>query len=168
MNTNKKMGLLMTIEENALERLSELSPDTPEFNYTLNNIGLLLQVSEQVKYAESLWEGIEHGGTEPEDPSPTTPAINPVDITPPPDAEIPPQPKPVVMSTEPVSPKVTDVEPSMTLEDLRKRLILLHQQGLDLESLMKGMGYVNLSSVPADRYSELLRNATAMVNGGTV
>lgn len=165
MNTNKKMGLLMTIEENALERLSELSPDTPEFNYTLNNIGLLLQVSEQVKYAEALWEGITAKEDELVLEKPDLPDI---DITPPPDAEIPPQPKPVVMSTEPVSPKVTDVEPSMTLKDLRKRLILLHQQGLDLESLMKDMGYANLSSVPADRYSELLQKATVMVNGGTV
>lgn len=143
----EKLDTLEVLEARAFTELEDVSPSEPTFNYILNNVGLLRQITELVKFGDpELFTDPDEANREPVEPE-----------------SAPEQPV-----KAPVEPSVTAPveQPTMKLEDLRAKMITLAQAGLDLESLMNGMGYANLSSIPPERYGELLAKAEAMMAKG--
>lgn len=133
---NWKMGVFMTLEEKALERLSELDPSSPEFNYTLNNIGLMLQIAEQVKYDAHLWGDVPAVEVKPiEEPVPKATV-----------AEVYPDRE--TAAEEPV--------PEITFEEAKKKLVQYAQAGVDVGAVLAKLNVTKLSDVPAERYAEML------------
>lgn len=140
----EKLDTLEAVEARAFVELEDVSPSDPTFNYILNNVGLLRHVAEMVKFGDpELFTDPDEANRKEANREPVEPEI-------------------------PVEPSVTAPveQPAMKLEDLRAKMITLAQTGLDLESLMNGMGYANLSSIPPERYGELLVKAEAMMAKG--
>ena len=65
-------------------------------------------------------------------------------------------PAPVIET--PTEPEVT---PAITLEEVRAKLVAYKEKGKPLKELFETVGCANLSSVPAERYAELLGNMEA-------
>ena len=140
----EKLDTLEALEARAFTALEDVSPSEPTFNYILNNVGLLRQITELVKFGDpELF-------------------IDPDEAN---RKSVEPESAPEQPVKAPVEPPVTAPveQPTMKLEDLRAKMITLAQTGLDLESLMNGMGYANLSSIPPEHYGELLAKAEAMM-----
>lgn len=147
-----RLAAMERLHDKTLERLSELDPASPEFNYTLNNLGLLLQVAEQVKFADNIWVS-----GDPEEPAIPTPVTVP-----------PTNDDPLILGvTEPedTAPWETEVSASpdeeLKLEDVRAKLVALARSGVDLSNLFQGFGATKLSEVPKEKYGELLKLANA-------
>jgi hypothetical protein len=62
----------------------------------------------------------------------------------------------------PTEPAPAPTEPVIALEDVRAKLLAYRERGKSLKDLFATVGCVNLSSVPADRYAELLANMEKM------
>ena len=65
--------------------------------------------------------------------------------------------KPAPVPTEPAP-----AEPVIALEDVRAKLLAYREKGNSLKDLFATVGCVNLSSVPANRYADLLANMEKM------
>jgi hypothetical protein len=65
--------------------------------------------------------------------------------------------KPAPVPTEPAP-----AEPVIALEDVRAKLLAYREKGNSLKDLFETVGCVNLSSVPANRYADLLANMEKM------
>lgn len=143
----EKLDTLEAVEARAFVELENVSPSDPTFNYILNNVGLLRQITELVRFGDpGLFTDPDEANRE----------------------RVEPESAPEQTTEIPVEPSVTAPveQPAMKLEDLRAKMITLAQTGLDLESLMNGMGYANLSSIPPERYGDLLAKAEAMMAKG--
>lgn len=140
---NWKMGVFMTLEEKALERLSELDPSSPEFNYTLNNIGLMLQIAEQVKYDAHLWD----------DPTEKITVVQKF-------TEPTVAPTTVIVTTEDeddgAETAAEEPVPEITFEEAKKKLVQYAQAGVDVGAVLAKLKVTKLSEVPAERYAEML------------
>lgn len=147
MTKQQKLNTLEAVEARAFAELENADPKQVEFNNILNNVGLLRQITEMVKFGDpDLF-------TVPE----SDPTCAPIDPTPikPVDAEIPPQPKPVAeVETAPVEDKPE--EPQLTFEEVRSKMILFQRAGVDPAPLLQQMGCTRLSEVPKNKYGELL------------
>ena len=55
--------------------------------------------------------------------------------------------------------------PEFTKDEVRIRMIGFARKGVDVQKVMSGMGYANLSAIPAKRYGELLKQAEAAAEG---
>ena len=62
---------------------------------------------------------------------------------------------------EPEAPPVAESAPTVTLEEVRAKLVAYKEKGKSLKDLFETVGCANLSAVPADRYAELLGNMEA-------
>jgi hypothetical protein len=62
----------------------------------------------------------------------------------------------------PTEPAPAPAEPVIALEDVRAKLLAYREKGKSLKDLFATVGCTNLSSVPADRYSELLAKMEEM------
>ena len=56
---------------------------------------------------------------------------------------------------------VVESAPTVTLEEVRAKLVAYKEKGKPLKDLFETVGCANLSSVPAERYAELLGNMEA-------
>ena len=63
---------------------------------------------------------------------------------------------------EPETAPATVSAPTVTLEDVRAKLVAFKESGKSLKELFETVGCVNLSAVPPDRYAELLGNLEKM------
>lgn len=63
---------------------------------------------------------------------------------------------------EPETAPATVSAPTVTLEDVRAKLVAFKESGKSLKELFETVGCANLSAVPADRYAELLGNLEKM------
>ena len=59
---------------------------------------------------------------------------------------------------EPETPSVVESAPTVTLEEVRAKLVAYKEKGKSLKDLFETVGCANLSAVPPERYSELLAN----------
>lgn len=59
---------------------------------------------------------------------------------------------------EPEAPSVVESAPTVTLEEVRAKLVAYKEKGKSLKDLFETVGCANLSAVPPERYSELLAN----------
>ena len=59
---------------------------------------------------------------------------------------------------EPEAPSVVESAPTVTLEEVRAKLVAYKEKGKSLKDLFETVGCANLSAVPAERYVELLKN----------
>jgi hypothetical protein len=72
-------------------------------------------------------------------------------------------PAPVVETpVEPETPPVAESAPTVTLEDVRAKLLAFKESGKSLKELFETVGCANLSAVPPERYAELLANLEKM------
>ena len=67
-----------------------------------------------------------------------------------------PAPTPVIEA--PVEPEAPPAAPTVTLEEVRAKLVDYKEKGKSLKDLFETVGCANLSAVPPERYSELLAN----------
>lgn len=76
----------------------------------------------------------------------------------------PPPSEPPPAAAEPATESPSEPAPAFTLEDVRAVLAKLSQAGKasQVKALIAETGAANLSSVPADKYSELLEKAAAL------
>jgi len=58
----------------------------------------------------------------------------------------------------PAEPEAPPAAPTVTLEEVRAKLVAYKEKGKSLKDLFETVGCANLSAVPAERYSELLKN----------
>jgi hypothetical protein len=147
MTKQQKLNTLEAVEARAFVELENADPKQVEFNNILNNVGLLRQITELVKFGDpELF-------TAPE----SDPTCAPIDPTPikPVDADVPPQPKPVV-ETETAPWEDKPEEPQLTFAEVRSKMILFQRAGVDPAPLIQQMGCTRLSEVPKDKYGELL------------
>jgi hypothetical protein len=70
--------------------------------------------------------------------------------------------KPAPAPAEPAPAPAEASEPVIALEDVRAKLLAYKEKGKSLKDLFETVGCANLSSVPADRYAELLANMEKM------
>ena len=63
-----------------------------------------------------------------------------------------------VAETKPETPPVVESAPTVTLEDVRAKLVAFKDSGKSLKDLFETVGCANLSAVPPERYAELLSN----------
>ena len=63
---------------------------------------------------------------------------------------------------EPETPPAAASAPTVTLEDVRAKLVAFKESGKSLKELFETVGCANLSAVPPDRYAELLGNLEKM------
>jgi hypothetical protein len=57
-----------------------------------------------------------------------------------------------------VEPEAPAAAPTVTLEEVRAKLVDYKEKGKSLKDLFETVGCANLSAVPPERYSELLAN----------
>jgi hypothetical protein len=62
---------------------------------------------------------------------------------------------------EPETPAVAESAPTVTLEEVRAKLVAYKEKGKSLKDLFETVGCANLSAVPPERYAELLGNMEA-------
>jgi hypothetical protein len=162
-----RLGLMEGLQDRALERLSELNPDTPEFNYVLNNIGLLRGIAEQIKY-NNLFDSM----AEVDVPEEKTTTDEPVVEEPTPEPQPEPQPVPVMEAVRQAAANTVaaaiakqEDKPALTLEEVRNKLIAYARAGVDLAALLQQLGCTKLSDVPADKYADLLESAEKASEG---
>jgi hypothetical protein len=60
------------------------------------------------------------------------------------------------------TPAEPEAAPVITLEEVRAKLVAYKEKGKPLKDLFETVGCANLSSVPAERYAELLGNMEAV------
>jgi hypothetical protein len=78
-------------------------------------------------------------------------------------AVLPPeQPAKKAKAAKPAPAPAEASEPVIALEDVRAKLLAYKEKGKSLKDLFETVGCANLSSVPADRYAELLANMEKM------
>ena len=70
-----------------------------------------------------------------------------------------PAPTPAPVIETPAEPEAA---PVITLEEVRAKLVAYKEKGKPLKDLFETVGCANLSSVPAERYAELLGNMEAV------
>ena len=58
-------------------------------------------------------------------------------------------------------PKAPSAAPTITLEEVRAKLVAYKEKGKPLKELFETVGCANLSAVPPERYAELLGNMEA-------
>lgn len=63
---------------------------------------------------------------------------------------------------EPETPPAAESAPTVTLEDVRAKLVAFKESGKSLKELFETVGCANLSAVPPERYAELLANLEKM------
>jgi outer membrane biosynthesis protein TonB len=70
-----------------------------------------------------------------------------------------PAPEPTPEPTVDASPP--EAEPAVSLVDVRAKLIELKEagKGPQVQAILSAMGFANLTSVPADKYADLLAKA---------
>jgi hypothetical protein len=66
--------------------------------------------------------------------------------------------KPKAVKAAPTPVIETPAEPTVTLEEVRAKLVAYKEKGKSLKDLFETVGCANLSAVPAERYAELLAN----------
>jgi hypothetical protein len=69
-----------------------------------------------------------------------------------------PAPTPAPAIETPAEPEAPPTAPAITLEEVRAKLVAYKEKGNALKDLFETVGCANLSSVPAERYAELLDN----------
>ena len=69
-----------------------------------------------------------------------------------------PAKKPKAVKAVPTPVIETPAEPTVTLEEVRAKLVAYKEKGKPLKDLFETVGCANLSAVPAERYVELLAN----------
>ena len=72
------------------------------------------------------------------------------------------QPAKKAKAAKPAPAPAEASEPVIALEDVRAKLLAYKEKGKSLKDLFETVGCANLSSVPADRYAELLANMEKM------
>ena len=73
-----------------------------------------------------------------------------------------PAKKPKAAKAAPAAePEAPPAAPAITLEEVRAKLVAYKEKGKPLKDLFETVGCANLSSVPAERYAELLGNMEA-------
>ena len=72
--------------------------------------------------------------------------------------EAPAAKKPKAVKPTPTPAPEPTPTPAITLEEVRAKLMAYKEKGNALKDLFETVGCANLSSVPADRYAELLGN----------
>ena len=80
-------------------------------------------------------------------------------------AVLPPEPPVKKAKAAKPAPTPTPAEasaPAITLEEVRAKLVAYKEKGNSLADLFETVGCTNLSSVPAERYSELLAKMEKM------
>jgi hypothetical protein len=150
MTNDEMLSILLKKEEEAYQRLRELTPGTPEYGLTLEHLNATNYTANRINY------NINHGEEDFPD-VPTSPAPEPEpEPTPEPKPEPAPEPKP--------EPEPEPKAPALTKDEVRTQLTgLANDRGVDVASVMNAMGYKRLSDVPAERYAELLSAAKAKV-----
>ena len=76
-----------------------------------------------------------------------------------------PAKKPKAVKPAPTpEPEPTPVEtaPTISIEDVRKKLVLFREAGKSLKDLFETVGCKHLTEVPPERYAELLSNSDKM------
>lgn len=72
-------------------------------------------------------------------------------------------PAPVVETpAEPETSPAVESAPTVTLEEVRAKLVAFKESGKSLKDLFETVGCANLSAVPPERYAELLANLEKM------
>jgi hypothetical protein len=71
------------------------------------------------------------------------------------------KPTPAPAIETPAEPEAPPTAPAITLEEVRAKLVAYKEKGNALKDLFETVGCANLSSVPAERYAELLANMKA-------
>jgi hypothetical protein len=72
-----------------------------------------------------------------------------------------PAKKPKAAKAAPAPAVEPETAPTVTLEEVRAKLVAYKEKGKSLKELFETVGCANLSAVPADRYAELLGNMEA-------
>lgn len=160
MTKQQKLDTLEAVEARAFAQLENADPAAVEFNNILNNVGLLRQITEMVRFGDiNLFQApdgeppVHICQCAPENPEPVPPVK---------------EEEPLVLGvTEPedTAPWETEVSASpyeeLKLEDVRAKLVALARSGVDLSNLFQGFGATKLSEVPKEKYGELLKLANA-------
>lgn len=156
MTRQQKLDTLESVEARAFAELMDADPKEVHFFNILSNIGQLRQITEMVKFGDpDLFTAPESEGTR----APELTLVRPAD------AEIPPQPKPVVEAD--IAPwEDKPEEEALTYDEVRSRMITYARGGLDPAPLLQQLGYAKLSDVPQAKYGDLLALAEAAVQEG--
>lgn len=72
------------------------------------------------------------------------------------------KPKATKAAPAAAEPAVVESAPTVTLEDVRAKLVAFKESGKSLKDLFETVGCANLSGVPPERYAELLSNLEKM------
>ena len=140
MEKNKKLEILEALENRGYEQLDEIEPASEDCGHLLNN---LAQLNYMVRDIKGEW--LQTAPVNPEEPP-----------------QMPNTPEP---ASEAVAPEVIGSDeqsvkqPTMTLEEVRAKLIDYARAGVDLAAVMQQLGCSKLSEVPADKYALLLESA---------
>jgi hypothetical protein len=73
-----------------------------------------------------------------------------------------PAKKPKAAKVAPAPAVEPETAPTVTLEEVRAKLVAYKEKGKSLKELFETVDCANLSAVPADRYAELLGNMEAV------
>ena len=71
------------------------------------------------------------------------------------------KPKAAKAAPAAAEPKAPSAAPTITLEEVRAKLVAYKEKGKPLKDLFETVGCANLSAVPPERYAELLDNMEA-------
>ena len=155
MTNEKLLTVLADCEKRAADKLAGLPVEDPRFGTVLRNLNEMLYLEYGI-----LRDVIPPVTMPDEGPEPVKAedalAAEPVKKEAHDDAPFDTQPAP-----EPVAePEPKAEAPALTKDQVRAELTALaNSKGVDVAAVMKEMGYSKLSSIPAERYGELLDKA---------
>lgn len=72
------------------------------------------------------------------------------------------KPAPAPAPTPKPEPTPVETAPTISIEDVRKKLVLFREAGKSLKDLFETVGCKHLTEVPPERYAELLSNSDKM------
>lgn len=153
MTNEKLLTVLADCEKRAADKLAGLPVEDPSFGTVLRNLSELLCLESGLsKRREPVLSPAPVKGDEPEPAKAVNEEAEP-EVT----AEV----VKTQASPEPVAePEPKAEAPALTKDQVRAELAALaNSKGVDVAAVMKEMGYSKLSSIPAERYGELLEKA---------
>lgn len=158
MTNEKLLTVLADCEKRAADKLVNLPVEDPRFGTVLRNLSELLCLESGVSKRREPALSPAPVKEDESEPAKTedAPAAEPVKKEAHDDAPFDTQPAP-----EPVAePEPKAEAPALTKDQVRAELTALaNSKGVDVAAVMKEMGYSKLSSIPAERYGELLDKA---------
>lgn len=150
--------------QRALDKQSELSPDTIEYTQVMVNL-------ERLAYSSELYDTVHQfirenkEATEAIDNTPKlyviSPATNSLEEVP--TCRIDEEPEPIADDELPaVNDDGTEEVPHYEPEDVRAALVVARTKGVSVKDLLNQFGVDNFSSFPAGRYHELMAKVKAL------